>query len=69
MDQQPITSNFTTDMMLPTVKQDSHYGLGPSPRTREARVDAFGIMLAADATGDRTRWHRTAGIGRGGYAP
>jgi hypothetical protein len=56
-------------MMLPTVYQDSHYGLGLSPRPCEARVDAFGIMLAADAIGDRIRWHRTAGIGRGGYAP
>jgi len=68
-DQQPITRNFATDMMLSTVNQDSHYGLGPSPRACEARVDAFGIMLAADAVGDRTRRHRTAGIGRGGHAP
>lgn len=68
-DQQPITRNFTTDMMLPTVNQDSHYGLGRSPRPSEACVDAFGIVLAADAIGDGTKRYRTAGTGRGGDAP
>ena len=56
-------------MMLPTVDKDSHYGLGLDPRTAEARVDASGSIVAADATGNRSARYRTAGMGRGGYAP
>ena len=55
--------------MQPTVCHDSQYGLGFSPRTSEARIDAVGIMADADATGNRSVRYRTAGIGRGGYAP
>jgi len=63
------TLHFTRGMMLPTVRYDSQFGLGFSPRTCEARVDAADIMSAADATGNRSARYRTAGIGRGGYAP
>ena len=64
-----LTLHFMRDMMLPTLCYDSQSILGFSPRTREACVDAAGIMSAADATGNRSERYRTAGIGRGGYAP
>ena len=55
--------------MLPTVGYDSQYGLGLFPSTCKARVDAAGILSAADTIGDRSARYRTAGSGRGGYAP
>ena len=64
-----LTLHFMRDMMLPTLCYDSQSILGFSPRTREACVDAAGSMSAADATGNRSERYRTAGIGRGGYAP
>jgi len=56
-------------MMQPTAYHESQSGLGLCPGRGEARVDAGVIMFGAAATSDRSARYRTAGIGRGGYAP